>query len=60
MVSFTIYFAVSLVAQNKGTNFTYPVGIEMCNPTSWSLSSFYIGVKSVPEGILARLTHMLI
>ena len=51
-------FTVSVVAQNKGTDSVYPIGIERWKPTSWSPSSFYFGIRNDTKGMSERWNHM--
>ena len=49
---------VSVVAQKKVSDSTYPMGIEMWNPTSWSSSSVDFGTRTATDGIFSRWTQI--
>ena len=49
---------VSLVAQKKVADSTYPMGIERWNPTSWSSSGVAFGTRNATAGISSRRTQM--
>ena len=51
---------VSVVAQKKVADSTYPMGIERWNPTSWSSSGVALGTRNATEWISSSRTQMRI
>ena len=51
---------VSVVAQKKAADSTYPMGIERWNTTSSYYSGVAFGTKNATEGISSRWTQMRI
>ena len=59
-VSRARYLTVSVVAQKKAADSTYPMGIERWNPTIWSSSGVALGTRNATEGMSFSLTQMRI
>ena len=57
-VSFTLFFAVSIAAQNKSVDSIYPIGIDRRNSTGFSSSSYLQGIRKAAEGTFYRKKQM--
>ena len=51
---------VSVAAQKKAADSTYPMGMERWNPTSWSSSGVAFGTRNATDGIYSSCTQMRI
>ena len=51
---------VSVVAQKKAADSTYPLGIDRLNPTIYSSSGVALGTRNDTEGMSSSLTQMRI
>ena len=49
---------VSVVAQKKAADSTYPMGIDRWNATSWYSSGVAFGTRNATDGMSSRQTHM--
>ena len=57
-VSCVLYLNISVVAQKKAADSTYPMGIYRWNPTSWSSSGVAFGTRNDTDGMSSMQTHM--
>ena len=57
-VSSVLSLTVSVVAQKKAADYTYPIGIDRWNPTIWSSSGVAFGTRNATNGMSSRRTHM--
>ena len=57
-VSTVLFLTVLVIAQKKAADSTYPMGIDMWNPTSCSSSGVAFGTRNATDGIFFRQTQM--
>ena len=57
-VSSVFSLTVLVVAQKKAAYSTYPMGIDMWNPTSWSSSGVAFNTRNATDGMSSKQTHM--
>ena len=57
-VSSVYSLTILVVVQKKVADYTYRMGIERRNLTSWSSSGVYFGTRNATDGISSRRTQM--